>query len=164
MWNVEREIGIGSIDFDKDVSIFEGLVDVYTMTCEEEKNDEYIKSAFFQMKIEDDAKRAKDIELDSWREQGVYEEVQDKGQSCITTRWVLKMKVINGQESWMLNSIDVKTAFLQAKIIQRTAFVCPPKEAKTNKIWGLRKCIYGLADAPRQRYLRVREEFIKLKA
>ena len=45
-------------------------------------------------------------------------------------------------------------------------FIHPPKEAKTNKIWQLRKCIciYGLADAPRQWYLRVREEFIKLRS
>ena len=47
-------------------------------------------------KIEDDVKRAEHIELGIWREQGVYEVVEDKGQSCITTRWVLKTKVING--------------------------------------------------------------------
>ena len=43
-------------------------------------------------------------------------------------------------------------------------FIHPPKEAKTNKIWRLRKCIYGLADAPRQLYLCVREELINLKS
>ena len=43
-------------------------------------------------------------------------------------------------------------------------FVCPPKEANTNKIWKLRKCIYGLADASQYWYLEFREELIKLGA
>ena len=71
---------------------------------------------------------------------------------------------IIASNGWTINSIDVKTAFLQGKSIERTVFIHPPKEAKTNKIWQLRKCIYGLADAPRQWYLRVKEELIKLKS
>ena len=38
---------------------------------------------------------------------------------------------------------------LQGKTIERTVFVHPPKEANTNKICKLQKCIYGLADASR---------------
>ena len=34
----------------------------------------------------------------------------------------------------------------------------PPKEANTLNIWKLQKCVYGLADASRYWYLRVREE------
>ena len=79
------------------ISTWEEVVDVYTMTCEEEKNNDNITNAVFQIKTDDDVKWAKGIELDSWREQGVYEEVDGKGQSCITTKWVLKTKVINGQ-------------------------------------------------------------------
>ena len=139
-----------------------------------------------QVKIEDDISLAKEKELTNWREQGVHEEAEDMGQSCITTRWVLKTKMVNGQETvkaricargfqelqdfytdsptcsresvriafaiiasncWTLNSIDVKTAFLQGKNIERTVFIHQPKEAKSNKIWRLRKRIYGLADA-----------------
>ena len=40
----------------------------------------------------------------------------------------------------------------------------PPKEANTNKLWLLVKCAYGLADAPRCWYLRIREELINLGA
>ena len=65
---------------------------------------------------------------------------------------------------WVLNSLDVKTAFLQGKILERTVYVRPPKEANTNKIWRLRKCVYGLADASRYWYLTLREELIKLGA
>ena len=58
----------------------------------------------------------------------------------------------------------MKTAFLQGKLIERTVYVRPPKEAQTNKVWKLRKCVYGLADASRYWYLKLREELIKLGA
>ena len=65
---------------------------------------------------------------------------------------------------WKLNSIDVKTAFLQGKNIERDVFVKPPKEAATSKLWKLNKCVYGLADGSRFWYLKFREDLIKLQA
>ena len=38
----------------------------------------------------------------------------------------------------------------------------PTKEAQTNKLWKLNKCVYGLAEAPRCWYLRLKEELLKL--
>jgi len=63
---------------------------------------------------------------------------------------------------WNLNSIDIKTAFLQGNKLERTVIVKPPREAKTEKLWLLKKCIYGLADASRYWYLKVKEELSKL--
>ena len=63
---------------------------------------------------------------------------------------------------WTVNIIDIKTAFLQGKTIERTIHVRPPKEATTSKIWKLRKAVYGLADANRTWYLKICEELIKL--
>ena len=40
---------------------------------------------------------------------------------------------------------------------ERTVFIRPPKEIKTDKLWRLRKCVYGLPDASRYWYLRVKE-------
>lgn len=54
---------------------------------------------------------------------------------------------ITAQKKWKLNSIDIKTAFLQGEEIDREIYVLPPKEALTNKVWLLKKCIYGLGDA-----------------
>ena len=71
---------------------------------------------------------------------------------------------IISSNKWSLNSLDVKTAFLQGKLIERTVYVCPLKEAQTNKVWKLRKCVYGLADVSRYWYLKLREELIKLGA
>ena len=38
------------------------------------------------------------------------------------------------QNKWKLNSIDIKTAFLQGEEIDREIFVMPPKEAATNNV------------------------------
>ena len=40
---------------------------------------------------------------------------------------------IISSNKWSLNSLDVKTAFLQGKLIERTVYVRSPKEAQTNK-------------------------------
>ena len=200
-WNVQNETHIEPVDFDQDISTWEEVSIENTLSCAEESCDEFVINTIHQTKIEDDISLAKEKEQVSWREQGIYEDVKDMGQSCITTRWVLKTKMVNGQETvkarlcargfqelqdfhtdsptcsresfriafaviasngWTLNSIHVKTALLQGKLIERTVFIHPPKETKTNKIWRLRKCIYSLTDAPRQWYLHVREELIKL--
>ena len=65
---------------------------------------------------------------------------------------------------WETAAIDVKTAFLQSKQIERTVYLRSLKEANPTKIWKLQKCVYGLIDAGRYWYLRVREELIKLGA
>ena len=51
------------------------------------------------------------------------------------------------REGWRVRSLDVKTAFLQGKTIERTIIVKPPWEVKTNKLWMLNKAVYGLKDA-----------------
>lgn len=38
---------------------------------------------------------AKKAELDSWKRNNVYEEVEDRGQKCISTRWICTLKEVN---------------------------------------------------------------------
>ena len=167
------------------------------------EKDDALDNIYSSTEISIDSLDAKNAELLEWKTCGVYTEVEDKGQGSISLRWVLKPKMINGQQSlkarlcargfeeeqgfrtdsptcsregvrlaittiashsWKLNSIDVRTAFLQGKEIERTVFVKPPKEANTSKIWRLNKCVYGLADASRYWYLKFREELVKLGA
>ena len=70
---------------------------------------------------------------------------------------VIAIIIIN---EWEINSLDIKSAFLQGKEISRDLFAKPPKEAKTDNLWKLLKTVYGLNDASRTWYLRVRDEFI----
>ena len=48
---------------------------------------------------------------------------------------------------WPLESIDIKFAFVQCDLSTRTVHLQPPKEAATNKLWLLTKCVYVHSDA-----------------
>ena len=76
-----------------------------------------------------------------------------------STRLLLAILASN---SWTLNALDIKAAFLQGKEIDRLVHIKPPVEAMTTKLWKLKKCVYGLADAPRQWYVKLKEELEKL--
>ena len=70
---------------------------------------------------------------------------------------------IAASSGWDINSIDIKAAFLQGKEIDRELYLDPPKEFKNpGKIWRLKKVVYGLSDASRVWYMRVREELSKM--
>ena len=66
---------------------------------------------------------------------------------------------------WRLESIDVTAAFLQGGTLEREVYLRPPPDVcASGKIWRLRKCIYGLNDAPRYWYRKVKEVLLKLGA
>ena len=93
-----------------------------------------------------------------------YEEVESfktESQTCSRESVRLAITLI-ASNKWNLNAINIKTAFLQGKKIDWTVIIKPPKEAQTNKLWKLNKCVYGLADALRCWYLRLKEELLKL--
>ena len=46
--------------------------------------------------------------------------------------------------------------------MKKDVYIVPPKEANTDKLWKLKKTVYGLADASRTWYLRVRQELEKV--
>ena len=69
---------------------------------------------------------------------------------------------IIASKEWAINSLDVKAAFLQGKPLDREVYLIPPKEANaTGKLWRLKRAVYGLNDASRFWYLRVKEELSK---
>ena len=59
-------------------------------------------------------------------------------------------------------SVDIHAAFLQSKELKRELYVVPPKDIRKEGIlWKLKKPLYGLNDASRRFWLRVREVFKK---
>ena len=66
--------------------------------------------------------------------------------------------------NWKIRTTDIKSAFLQGKILERDVFLKPPPEAEVSdgKIWKLRRCLYGLNDAARQFYESVVESLLSL--
>ena len=66
---------------------------------------------------------------------------------------------------WKLESLDVTCAFLQGDLLKRVVFLRPPPDVcSSDKVWLLRRCIYGLNDAPRYWYKRVYEVLLNLGA
>ena len=63
---------------------------------------------------------------------------------------------------WKCCSVDVKAAYLQGNKIKRVIFLRPPEEFYTGQVWRLNKTVYGLCDASRAWYDRVRDELVKL--
>ena len=140
---------------------------------------------------------AKKQELKTWRDLDVFTEVDEQGQSTISSRWVLTEKegrkkarmVTRGFEddeidtvdkqsttcskeafrillamaashNWIVNSIDIKSAFLQGERASKDIYLRPPKEVETSKIWRLNKLVYGLADASLKWYKKVRNTLL----
>lgn len=66
-------------------------------------------------------------------------------------------------KGWIVETTDIKSAFLQGNELDREVYLKPPKEAKCEgKLWRLLVGLYGLKDAGRQWYLKVKEVLIKL--
>ena len=198
-WNVETATGeIVEMDFSKEIGNWE-YVEQDNLHDSEEINLCHI----FNAEADEKTLEAKQRELKSWIDEEVYEEVEDKGQTTVSVRWVVTPKIIDGVwstkarlvargfeedsstiradsptcmretlrtalayaafKNWNVNSIDIKTAFLQGKPIERNVYLRPPKEAGVSGVlWKLKKVVYGLSDASRVWYLRVVEELQKL--
>ena len=64
--------------------------------------------------------------------------------------------------NWEIGSIDFASAFLQGDPIDREVFVRPPSDVcSPDRVWLLKRCIYGLNDAPRAWYNRIHKELLK---
>ena len=57
--------------------------------------------------------------------------------------------------------MDIKTAFLQGQNMDREVYIVTPKEATSNGIWLLNKCVYGLSDAYLYWYKKVKSVMLE---
>jgi len=70
---------------------------------------------------------------------------------------------VAASKRWRCQTIDIKSAFLQGKTIDRDVYLQPPRDIKKDgTIWKLNKVVYGLNDAARNWYQSVIEFLIKL--
>jgi hypothetical protein len=80
------------------------------------------------------------------------------------SRQSLRMAFITAPTmGWEIHSLDITSAFLQGNSIERKVYLKPSSEAGTDgRVWRLKRSIYGLNDAPRAWYDRVRKELLDL--
>ena len=95
---------------------------------------------------------------------GFEEVLTGKTESPTCSREALRMTyTVASTMSWDLQAMDMMSAFLQGNRIDRDVYVRPPREVRQEgMIWKLKRCLYGLVDAPRAWYDRVTEEMTKL--
>ena len=140
--------------------------------CDANSTDEIWVNQTYVTQVNHETLNAKEKELQSWRPEKVFDEIENNGQLTISVRWVLKQKLVDrkcstktrlcargfenvesfktesstcSRESvhvaitlitsykWNLNAINIKTAFLQGKKIDKTVIIKPSKEDQTNK-------------------------------
>jgi len=70
--------------------------------------------------------------------------------------------IIASSKRWDCHTVDVKAAYLQGSAIERTIYLRPPPEFNNGFLWKLKKTVYGLCDAARAWYLRVKDELSSL--
>ena len=66
-------------------------------------------------------------------------------------------------QGWTVKSFDISAAFLQGEQIDRKVLLRPPPEAGCEGLWSLNKSVYGLDDASRKFYLKVKKELLSLE-
>ena len=95
---------------------------------------------------------------------GFEENFQDRKDSPTCTRESLRLTfAIAATMGWTINTMDISSAFLQGNVMEREVFIKPPRESKSEgKLWKLKRCLYGLVDAPREWYQRVSKEMMQL--
>jgi hypothetical protein len=92
---------------------------------------------------------------------GFEEEDNSEGTDSPTCKpEILKMALcIIKMKGWKVKTLDIKTAYLQGDRIEREVFIKPPKDYRTgeNVVWKLKKSVYGLKDAARMWYNKVKK-------
>ena len=90
------------------------------------------------------------------------ESIRSDSPTCMRNSIRMLLGIAAGKD-WKIRSLDVKAAFLQGKSIERDLYLVPPAEFRTkNKLWKLKKVVYGLCDASRSWYLKVVEVLTEL--
>ena len=126
---------------------------------EVEENDQYVISMRWIVTEKDNGKVKARLIV-----RGFEEEVVPQSDSPTASKESTKLFLaICANENFQVKSLDVTSAFLQGRPLERDVFVNPPSEVKRDGyIWKLKKTCYGLYDASRSWYFAVKEEVEKI--
>ena len=96
---------------------------------------------------------------------GFQEEIKSQSDRPTVSRDSFKLIVaLSANEGFKLVSLDIRTAFLQAKVLDHDVFMVPPADVrKESKARKLLKPLYGLDDVSKKFWLKVRYLFLKME-
>ena len=96
-------------------------------------------------------------------EENAYD-VRTDSPTCSREAMRLVMIAAGVDECWDVETIDFSSAFLQGEALERDVFLRVPADVcSKSEVWKLKKCIYGLNDAPRAWFKKVAGALIELK-
>lgn len=89
-------------------------------------------------------------------------EIRTDSPTC--SRYSLRLLFVAvAMHKWKIHSLDISSAFLQSDKIERELYLQPPKDTVSdNIIWKLKKPLYGLCDAPRAWYDKLKAVLLEL--
>ena len=95
---------------------------------------------------------------------GFQESLKPQSDSPTASKDSFKLLMaVAANNGFRLASVDIRAAFLQSKALDRDVFVKPPEDIrKPGIVWRLKKPLYGLDDASRKFWLRVKEVLVSL--
>ena len=96
-----------------------------------------------------------------------FEEVEQnyrKDSPTCSKQSMRTLLALSSAQGWSCNSLDIRSAYLQGDRIEREVYLKPPSEFYNGQLWRLKKSVYGLCDAARCWYLRLKRELINLGA
>ena len=95
---------------------------------------------------------------------GFQESLKPQSDSPTASKDSFKLLMaVAANNRFQLALVDIRAAFLQSKALDRDVFVKPPEDIrKSGIVWRLKKPLYGLDDASRKFWLRVKEVLVRL--
>ena len=96
--------------------------------------------------------------------QGFQEKSAPQSDSPTMLREPMKLFFsVAANKGFSLRSFNIRAVFLQAKELEREIYLLPPRDVKKEGlIWKLKKPLYGLNDASRKFWLKVKAVFGKI--
>lgn len=79
--------------------------------------------------------------------------------TCSKDSLRLSLTLISAHK-WKVNALDIRSAFLQGEPINREVYLRPPSEFNNGSVWKLKKNVYGLNDAARAWYFKLRDVLV----
>ena len=95
---------------------------------------------------------------------GFEESIQVQTDSPTGNKENLRLLIaLAASQGWEIKTVDFSNAYLQGEKLKREVYMEPPPEAKKpGKIWRLLKSVYGMNDAGRQWFFRVRSAMLDM--
>ena len=130
--------------------------DTYEAYVEVDRHDNYVLGSRWIVQEKNGKPKARFVV------KGCHEKLNPRSDSPTASKDSLKLFLaLAANEDFELKSLDVTSAFLQGRPLEREVYIEPPLEkANPGKVWKLKKGCYGLYDASRQWYMAVREALV----